>query len=127
MSATSNIKISSAGKIASSAGSGFWRMLIKIARICSLLSLSTRITIAYVSSILTSEASAMISIIDDLSQVTTGRFECVISGNGIEELMDSATANMALRKAAELGLNRPGVSNAVVYTLLTPKADLTTQ
>ena len=35
-----------------------------------------------------------------------------MSGNGIEELMAAATSNMVLQKAAEVGLNRPGVSNA---------------
>ena len=54
----------------------------------------------------------MISIIDSLSNVVTGRAEFVVSGNGIEELMSAATSNMVLQKAAELGLNRPGVSNA---------------
>ena len=54
----------------------------------------------------------MIAIIDSLSNVSTGRAEFVVSGNGIEELMSAATSHMVLQKAAELGLNRPGVSNA---------------
>lgn len=47
-----------------------------------------------------------------MSKVSSGRAEFVVSGTGIEELMAAATSNMVLQKAAELGLNRPGVSNA---------------
>lgn len=54
----------------------------------------------------------MISIVDSLSNVSTGRAEFVVSGNGIEELMAQSAANLVLQKAAELGLNRPGISNA---------------
>lgn len=54
----------------------------------------------------------MVSIIDDLSNVSSGRAEFVVSGNGIEELMNAATANVVLQKAAELGLHRPGVSSS---------------
>lgn len=54
----------------------------------------------------------MISILDDATKVTNGRAELVVAGNNIEELMSAATANTVLQKAAELGLNRPGVSNA---------------
>jgi hypothetical protein len=54
----------------------------------------------------------MVSIIDNLSNVSTGRAEFVVSGNGIEELMSAATSNVVLQKAAELGLHRPGVSNS---------------
>lgn len=52
------------------------------------------------------------SIIDDLSNVSSGRAEFVVSGAGIEELMAASTANTVLQKAAELGLHRPGVSNS---------------
>lgn len=54
----------------------------------------------------------MVSIIDDLSRVTNGRAEFIVEGKDIAELMDAATANVVLQKAAALGLNRPGVSNA---------------
>lgn len=54
----------------------------------------------------------MVSILDDLSKVSSGRAEFVVAGKGIEELMSAATSNIVLQKAAELGLNRPGVSNA---------------
>ena len=53
-----------------------------------------------------------VSIVDNLSNITQGRAEFVVSGNGIEELLSASTANMVLQKAAEAGLNRPGVSNA---------------
>jgi hypothetical protein len=52
-----------------------------------------------------------VSIIDNLSNITQGRAEIIVSGDGIEELLAAATANMVLQKAAEAGLNRPGVSN----------------
>jgi hypothetical protein len=52
-----------------------------------------------------------VSIIDNLSNITTGRAEIVVSANGIEELLSSATAELALQKAAASGLNRPGVSS----------------
>lgn len=35
-----------------------------------------------------------------------------MQGNDIEELMSAATSNAVLKKAAEIGLHRPGVSNA---------------
>lgn len=54
----------------------------------------------------------MVSILDDLSRVTQGRADFVVQGNGIEELLDASTANLVVKKAAELGFNRPGVSNA---------------
>lgn len=54
----------------------------------------------------------MVSIVDDLSRVTTGRAEFVVAGNDIEELLDASTSNLVVKKAAELGFNRPGVSNA---------------
>lgn len=54
----------------------------------------------------------MVSIIDNLSNVSSGRAEFVVSGSGIEELMAASTANVVLQKAAELGLHRPGVSNS---------------
>jgi len=54
----------------------------------------------------------MVSILDDLSQVSTGRAEFVVEGENIEELLNSETANLVVKKAAELGFNRPGVSNA---------------
>lgn len=54
----------------------------------------------------------MVSILDDLSVVTTGRAEFVATARTIEELMDSAASNMVVQKAAALGLNRPGISNA---------------
>jgi hypothetical protein len=54
----------------------------------------------------------MVSILDDLSSTTPGRAEFVVFGNNIEELMAAATSNIVLQKAASLGLNRPGVSNA---------------
>lgn len=54
----------------------------------------------------------MASIIDNLSNVSSGRAEFVVSGADIPELMAASTANIVLQKAAELGLHRPGVSNA---------------
>lgn len=54
----------------------------------------------------------MISILDDVSVVTNTRAEMIVQGGNIEELMRADTASMVLQKAAELGLNRPGVSNA---------------
>jgi hypothetical protein len=53
-----------------------------------------------------------VSIIDNLSNITQGRAEIIVSADGIEELLSAATANMVLQKAAEAGLNRPGVSSA---------------
>lgn len=53
----------------------------------------------------------MISILDDLSKVVNGRAEFVVAGNNIEELLDASTSQLVVKKAAELGLNRPGVSN----------------
>lgn len=54
----------------------------------------------------------MVFVLDDLSRVTNGRAEYVVSGNNIEELLSANTSNIVLQKAAEAGLNRPGVSNA---------------
>lgn len=54
----------------------------------------------------------MVSILDDLSRVTNGRAEYVVSSHSIEELLSAQTSNIVLQKAAEAGLNRPGVSNA---------------
>ena len=54
----------------------------------------------------------MVSILDDLSRVSAGRAEFTVSGKSIEELMSAATSNVVLQKAAEAGLNRPGVSSA---------------
>lgn len=54
----------------------------------------------------------MVSILDDASVITNGRAELVLTGKSVSELMDASTANMALQKAAELGLHRPGVSSA---------------
>lgn len=54
----------------------------------------------------------MVSILDDLSTTTQGRAELVVFGDNIEELLSAATAGMVLQKAASMGLNRPGVSNA---------------
>lgn len=53
-----------------------------------------------------------VSILDDLSSTTQGRAEFVVFGDNIEELMAAPTSNLVLQKAAALGLNRPGVSNA---------------
>ncbi len=53
-----------------------------------------------------------VSILDDLSRVTNGRAEFVVTSPSIEELLAASTSNMVLQKAAETGLNRPGVSNA---------------
>ena len=54
----------------------------------------------------------MVSILDDLSRVTNGRAEYVVASPSIEELLSANTSNIVLQKAAEAGLNRPGVSNA---------------
>ena len=54
----------------------------------------------------------MVTILDDMSVVTNGRAEFVVQGKGIEELLDAATSNLVLQKAASLGFNRPGVSTA---------------
>jgi len=54
----------------------------------------------------------MVSILDGASVITNGRAELVLSGQSVAELMDASTANLALQKAAELGLHRPGVSSA---------------
>ena len=53
-----------------------------------------------------------VSILDNLSVVTNGRAEFVVTSPKIEELLAASTSNMVLQKAAEAGLNRPGVSNA---------------
>ena len=56
----------------------------------------------------------MVSILDELSKVTPGndRGEFVVFGNNIAELMEASTSNLVVKKAAELGFNRPGISNA---------------
>lgn len=54
----------------------------------------------------------MVSILDKLTQVYAGRGDFVVAGDNIETLMAAATSNLVLQKAAEAGLNRPGVSNA---------------
>jgi hypothetical protein len=54
----------------------------------------------------------MVSILDDLSVVTNSRAEFVVEAATIAELMDSTSSHMVVQKAAEFGLNRPGVSNA---------------
>lgn len=54
----------------------------------------------------------MVSIIDKLSNVSSGRAEFVVSGDNIGELMDALTVHTVLQKAAALGLHRPGVSNS---------------
>lgn len=54
----------------------------------------------------------MVSILDDLSKVTQGRADFVVQGNGIEELLDASTSHLVVKKAAELGFNRPGVSTS---------------
>ena len=53
-----------------------------------------------------------VSILDELSKVTNGRADYVVTSKSIEELLAASTSNMVLQKAAEQGLNRPGVSNA---------------
>jgi hypothetical protein len=53
----------------------------------------------------------MVSILDDLTRITTGRGDFVVASKNIEPLLDAATANLVLTKAAEHGLNRPGVSS----------------
>jgi hypothetical protein len=53
----------------------------------------------------------MISILDELSKVTINRADFVVAGNNIEELLDASTAHLVVKKAAELGFNKPGVSN----------------
>jgi hypothetical protein len=54
----------------------------------------------------------MVSILEDLSNVTNSRAEFTVFGADIEELLSSRTADMVVKKAAEHGLNRPGVSNS---------------
>jgi len=53
----------------------------------------------------------MVSVLDSLSKITNGRAEFVVAGNTIEELLDASTAHAVVKKAAELGFNKPGVSN----------------
>jgi hypothetical protein len=53
-----------------------------------------------------------VSILDELSKVTNGRADYVVTSARIEELLAASTSNMVLEKAAQAGLNRPGVSNA---------------
>lgn len=40
------------------------------------------------------------------------RVDIVLEGQSIEELMSSETAHTAIKKASEMGLHRPGVSNS---------------
>jgi hypothetical protein len=54
----------------------------------------------------------MVSVLEKLAVVTNSRAEYVVEGNSIEELLAASTSNIVLKKAAEAGLNRPGVSNA---------------
>ena len=54
----------------------------------------------------------MVSVLDDLTRVANGRADFVVECGDIEEIMAAATSNLVLQKAAEKGLNRPGVSNA---------------
>ncbi|NDD52285.1 hypothetical protein EBZ39_00135 [bacterium] len=54
----------------------------------------------------------MVSILENASVITNGRAELVFEGQSVKELMDASTANLAIQKAAELGLHRPGVSSA---------------
>ena len=54
----------------------------------------------------------MISVLDDLTKIANGRADFVVEGTDIENLMAASTSNLVLQKAAEQGLNRPGVSNA---------------
>lgn len=44
--------------------------------------------------------------------MTNSRAEYVVQSSSIEELLAASTSNIVLQKAAEAGLNRPGVSNA---------------
>ena len=53
----------------------------------------------------------MISILEDQTRVANGRAEFVVASSSIEELLSASTANAVLQKAAEVGLNRPGVSS----------------
>jgi hypothetical protein len=43
----------------------------------------------------------MVSILDDLTRVANGRGDFVVTSPTIEPLMDAATANVVLKKAAE--------------------------
>lgn len=54
----------------------------------------------------------MVSILDDLTRITSGRGDFIVTSNSIEPLLDASTSNLVLKKAAEEGLNRPGVSSA---------------
>ena len=54
----------------------------------------------------------MVSILDDLTRIATGRAEFVVASKSIEELLSASTSNSVIQKAAEHGLHRPGVSNA---------------
>lgn len=54
----------------------------------------------------------MVSILEKLAVVTNGRAEYTVESSSIAELLAAATSNIVLQKAAEAGLNRPGVSNA---------------
>jgi hypothetical protein len=54
----------------------------------------------------------MVSVLDDLTRVANGRADFIVEADNIEEIMTAATSNLVIQKAAEKGLNRPGVSNA---------------
>jgi hypothetical protein len=82
----------------------------KSVRICNLLNFNARVTIPNVSFFSSVEVS-MVSILDEFSKITTGRADFVVAGNSIEELLDSSTAHAVVKRAAELGFNKPGVSN----------------
>lgn len=79
--------------------------------IWSLLSSIVCVTISQVTVSFSTEVS-MIAVLDDLTRVTNNRADFVVEGNDIEEIMAAATSNLVIQKAAEKGLNRPGVSNA---------------
>lgn len=54
----------------------------------------------------------MISVLDDLTRIANGRAEFIVEGNNIEELMSADTSHAVIKKAAEAGMHRPGVSSA---------------
>lgn len=54
----------------------------------------------------------MVSILDDASVVSATRAEFTVASTSIDELLGGSTQHLVLQKAAELGLNRPGVSSA---------------
>jgi len=54
----------------------------------------------------------MISILEDLANVTNSRAEFVVAGDNVEELMHASTSNLVIKKAGEAGLHRPGISSS---------------